>query len=969
VSESADELDAAVERFLELERSGSPPSIDAFAREHPAIEERLRACLRLAAELRSSAPPRASDDLARIGEFEVVGEIGRGGMGVVYEARQAHPARRVAVKVLPRAAGADASRRQRFLREIEVTAQLRHPAIVPVLEAGEHDGLLYYAMPLLEGASLDREIARWRSDGTAVALANREALVAWLGRFVDVARALHHAHGHGVVHRDVKPSNLYLEASGRLSVLDFGLTRSLEADASALTSDPVGTPRYMSPEQIRGDEIDARTDQFSLAATLYEVLTLRSAFPGNDRESVFHAILARDPVPPRRLESRVPRDVQVILLAALEKDRARRYATLAEFADDLQRFIDYEPIRARPLGPFGRLARVAARNKVAAGSLALAAATAAILPIRASLLAAERERSLVARELDLAGTARTELARLRSKHDEVEARRRQLAREIPTWASLAAKAPLLEVDRELETTARAEEQAFRDSLARCLAALRIDPDNAQARSSIAETAFDELRAAEARHDPERARSLEPLVLAYDDGRFAAQLHGRGSVSIASDPPGAKVLLYRFADKERLRLPIPVRADGSLDEALLERADVRGPWRRLVVEFANAACEPLRAGDAVLSVCGSPAIDAAVLLEHLRRPHWNRPDELHRLEVLRDGLSLTIDLPPDSQAGLEGRIEAREVFALARDSVIRQSETPIESLELPTGSYLALVESSGLSTRLPFEIRRDARLELTVDLARANALGPEFVHVAAGPAPIGGDLRALSPFEGEVADVPEFFVQRREVTFGEYFEFIRALEESAPDEARARAPRQGPPNTPAWNPLWKAGAGGRITPALPTGLDERWSVVGISFDDAEAYCRWRTEQASNRAFVYGLPTEIEWEKAARGVDGRAFPWGDEFEWTFARLGRSSPTSGLLPGGLYPTDVSVYGALDLTGNVREWCAGPEDAPKRVLRGGAWGILVENDAHAASRANERARDFVDTGSGFRMVARPAN
>jgi formylglycine-generating enzyme required for sulfatase activity len=968
VNESSDELHAAIERFLELENSGAMPAIDAFARAHPRVESRLRACLRLAAELRPRPMPPAVEGLTRIGAFEVLRELGRGGMGVVYEARQLHPARRVAIKVLPRGSNADESRRTRFLREIEVTAQLRHPAIVPVLEAGEHEGLLYYAMPLLEGASLDREIARWRTTGICAPLADREALVAWLRRFVDVARALDHAHHHRIVHRDIKPSNLFLEDSGRLSVLDFGLTRSLEAGASSLTGDPVGTPRYMSPEQIRGDDVDARTDEFSLAATLYEVLTLESAFPGDDRESVFHAILARDPRPPRQIEPRVPRDVQVILLAALEKERSKRYATLAAFADDLQRFIDYEPIRARPLGPLGRLGRVAGRNKVAAASLAASALLAVALPLRSSLRAAEHERTLVARELELAAAARATLEHLRTRRIALEVRRRELVERIPTWASLAEKAPLLEVDRELESTLRAEEQAFRDALARCLAALRIDSDNAAARAAIAQTAFDELRAAEARRDTSRARSLEPLILAHDDGSLAAQLRGRGRVSIASEPAGARVDLYRFEDKERLRLPIAVRDDGRIDAESLQRADVRGPWRTLVLERVAAACEPLRAGDEVVSICGAPPLDAAVLVEHWRRPHWHRADELHRLEVLRDRRMLTCDLQTNPRADLGGRIVTRDPFAFAPPTEAHRRTTPLVDVELAAGSYVAQVERDGLTVRLPFEIHRDAHLELSVDLARANALGPDFAHVPAGPASIGGDLRALSPFEHQRVDVSEFFVQRREITFAEYFEFVRALEETAPEEARRRAPRQGPPDTPAWNPLWKKDASGRIAPALPTGVDLRWSAVGISFDDAEAYCRWRNSIAASADFVFGLPTEVEWEKAARGVDGRAFPWGDEFEWTFARLGLSSPTSGLLAGGMYPTDVSVYGIHDLCGNVREWCAGPEDVPKRVLRGGAWGILVENDAHAASRANERARDFVDTGSGFRLVARPA-
>jgi serine/threonine-protein kinase len=283
-----------------------------------------------------------------------------------------------------------------------------------------------------------------------------------------------------------------------------------------------------------------------------------------------------------------------------------------------------------------------------------------------------------------------------------------------------------------------------------------------------------------------------------------------------------------------------------------------------------------------------------------------------------------------------------------------------------GSYLAILEREGFPpVRAPFEIARLEDEVLRIPLFDAAEIGDGFVYVPAGKAILGGDPRALAPLPLREVFVDGFFMQRREVSFREYFTYLRELEETHPEEAQSRGPRDAQGVGTGTTRYWQLDESGRIEPRLPRGADLEFSVIGVSYDDARAYCRW-LESRSAGAHAFDLPTEEEWERASRGADGRLFTWGDSFEWTFARLGLSAEISGLLPSGLYPTDESVYGILDLNGNVREWCLGSEREPWRILRGGAWGLRVEEDCHLASRANKREPAFVDTGSGFRVVKR---
>jgi WD40 repeat protein/serine/threonine protein kinase len=335
----------------------------------------------------------------QLGDYQILREIGRGGMGIVYEAEQLSMRRKVALKILPLAAMLDPKRLERFHNEVRAAAALDHPHCVPIYAVGEERGVHYYAMKLIRGQSLARVIEELRNrdaladrptmrsstppstNGHAAGLSSRDMAETtraletngangsviqtlsmsrssrkrdYFRRIAELvsqaADALHHAHEQGVVHRDIKPGNLLLDSTGKLWVTDFGLAR-IEADAGlTMTGDFLGTLCYMAPEQATGKRplMDHRVDVYSLGCTFYELLTLQPAFGGSDRAALLNKIASENPIPPRRIDPSIPVDLETIISTAMEKDPVDRYATAEELAADLRRFLENQPIRAEP---------------------------------------------------------------------------------------------------------------------------------------------------------------------------------------------------------------------------------------------------------------------------------------------------------------------------------------------------------------------------------------------------------------------------------------------------------------------------------------------------------------------------------------------------------------------------------------------------------------------------------------------
>ncbi len=801
----------------------------------------------------STAVPKAGEP-RQVGRFILMREIGRGGYGSVWKAWQTDLNRFVALKFLR---SDDRDDVQRFVREARTAAGLNHPNIVSIYEVGEDDGSHFIAMEFIDGITLAR--AR---------LAPRDAAA----RVREAALAIEFAHTKGIIHRDLKPQNLMLDTAGRVCVMDFGLARSVKGGATLTTSGMVvGTPAYMPPEQALGQACDSRSDVYSLGATLYEMLTGMPPFKSDSVLDVFRQIAEREPAPPRHLVPALDRDLETIVLKAMEKQPERRYPGAGAFAEDLRRYLSGEPIVARPVGTVARAVKFARRRpaRAAAIAVALAAVTffagdafffhARVADIVARAKKAE-EAHHWAEARDLYGEARAltpghavaeecfhrcdrerdadersrrshalivEGMKAEEAHRAIDSRAvqardeaRRLSADIGPWEGPEKKAPLWTVQKSADDADAEIRRAYAETLAKYLSAVGADSANATARNALARFYLSEYERAESRGDSGSLVLAESLARFWDAPSVAGPLAREGTVSIESDPHGAVISAHRY---------------------------VAGPDRRLVEE----------------PVAWSPGT------------------------------------------------------------------------KLPGGSYLFVLRMPGYrDARVPVFVGRSTAFSEKIVLLKEDEIGAEFVYVPSGPFLMGGDAQAYSAVPRQVKRLDGFCIARFETTMEEYVAFLNDLiKTKGVAEARKRLPRTSPSG--GW--YWEIPDGAANT-SPPAGWARR-PVYGVSWFDAVAYAEWKSRKEGRD---YRLPTNEEWEKAARGADGRIFPWGDAFDWSFCKgsESREAKPAEQEAIGAFPKDASPYGVRDMAGSIREWCADwfDEKAQLKHMRSGSWG---DNDA----------------------------
>lgn len=1063
--------DRAFDEYVAAASRGEVPDVDDFCRRHNDTSGRLRRRIEgLRWMLRDDGAPEdggADDDalpFERLGEFKLVRKLGAGGMGLVFLATQESLGRHVALKILrPERVGSRTAER-RFEREVLAVARLQHPNIVTVHATGESSGVRWLAMEYVPGEGLDDRLERARRGGEPIGI--KDAL-RW-GR--QLADALHAAHESGVVHRDVKPSNVRLTEDGDAKLLDFGVAREIDAGASSLTEGFTGSPHYAAPEQIdatHGD-ISPATDVFALGVTLYEALVGVVPFESSSTGALFHRILTEEPPPPRSRAKALPRDVETVVLKALRKDPARRYVTAREMGEDLAALLEYRPISARPAGPIERAWGWLRRHRAVAAATAVVGAAAIVVGVThaletadlgrrhraaldeasaaadrgdfdAALAATARAEALdvdpdAARQVEGAITARRRAVRVRGALDDARAAldRYGAARDavrdlevdlVPLRTAWSARFVTedeerrrFEGERELESLARSSEEEF----FRCVEAARVastlEEGNRDADALLAALYAARYREAVAQGDRSEATLWSEHVRRHDEaGRYAALLDPQGRVVCTVTPAKARVWLFRMQPQDEVRpggaprlVPVPYGVDapavlpGDPVLAVVDGNGALSPTDLVVLIdgypaastiWITASDDPrLQPGDVLRSVDGTPVGDIRTA-QATRLIARRNEGATTRVVVERSGAPLEVDvaawgtraveladgaerlrlLPCVAVVARGGRRVTEKIDAGVLAHATAAPLVPSDAALLPdggrdgfpAGSWIALISADGHEPlRVPFLVEANQTTRLEARLVPTGTTPRGFIRIPAGPLPCGGDPEAQNAWPDLVRHVDEFLIARYPVTAAEYQEF---LNDAAILPRIASSPEPiGYPRSPqnfATGGFWSRDEDGEYLVPAP---ERRWPIYGITRRDARQFTLWKSVRAAaaGERFRYTLPTEEQWERAARGVDRRKFAHGDVFVPRWIDSMWDAETPDIDPVGACPIDESPFGLHDVTGGVFEWCDDTLENGLVPLRSCGWSNAFPPFYRLATRV-EATDDWSNASTGMRLVA----
>ncbi|MCX8043545.1 MAG: bifunctional serine/threonine-protein kinase/formylglycine-generating enzyme family protein [Desulfobacterota bacterium] len=890
-------------------------------------------------------------------------ELGRGGMGAVFSTVDQDVRRKVAMKVMLPTAARSPAHIKRFLEEAQITGQLEHPNIVPVHEIGiDEESKIYFTMKLVRGENLESIVEKIASGDTAYA--QKYSLGVLLQIFMKVCDAIAYAHSKGVLHRDLKPENIMVGDFGEVLVMDWGLAKVLgrediyTADARTAESDAasalhtiegqvMGTPSYMSPEQAQGkiSELDERSDIFSLGGILYKILTHHAPYKGKHAREALEKARKRLLQPPdlRAPQNAIPPELTAICMKAMAREKHERYATAEELKNDIQRYLDGRSVSAKRDNLLVMAKKWVLRNKVAA--MGIAGAVCALIIGICGAVIYEHQRTL------------------------------------QTIEQLLARGDQFQAAGDYE---QAEETYF--------SVLGLDVTNARARQAIAQVSGKALAMKNRRQAQEKLKDVDALTaqaaavgeeikrLISEVSQYKMRIKGHEDFSIKKPLWDAERALLA---KQNEHLSIEGRIISKYTEILsldsenpqaraalakiyyekfrdAEQANSTGDmayYRELVFAFDDGTYRALLEKEGILILTTVPPAEHYVLFRYVEGPDRRLVPAPFSPEAYRTKGSAAPDAGIDPSFKIENTgfvpvstlLSAREFNTLTRaDEVL-----------LPKGSYLIIARRQGyVDARIPFTIRNGEKTELReIRLLTPAEIPPGFVYIPAGTAILGGDERAPYAAPRTVKNISGFLISRHEVTVKEYLAFINDLEARIPGSSEPYLPRRSVASDFYWQKIGTA-----YQPSFP--LD--WPVLGISWDDASAYCKWLKSSTGGR-WDFRLPTDEEWEKAARGVDGRLFPWGNVFDFRFCCMvdSRQGLREGPDPVGSFALDESAYGVQDMAGNVSEWVQTFFDETKniRISRGAAWSYGDEHFARCAGR-NGASPSMVAPFRGFRIA-----
>jgi serine/threonine protein kinase/formylglycine-generating enzyme required for sulfatase activity len=1033
--------------YLNRRSRGETVDLDSFCAERPDIALGLRLLNSLHEHGGSTLQRGASEVLrgeellspflaggidrlgpgACVGPYRIIESIGSGGMGAVFLAEQERPVRRrVALKVIK--LGMDTREVvARFEAERQALAIMDHPNIATVLDAGAtEEGRPYFVMEHVAGVPLNAYC-----DQHQLSTERRLAL------FLQVAEGIQHAHQKGIIHRDLKPSNVLVAERGgepAPKIIDFGIAKAVNQRLTESTlftevGQIIGTPEYMSPEQaeMRDLDLDTRTDIYALGVLLYELLTGTLPFDSKRlRQGGYAAIqrIIREEEPlkpstrlnrrgeeavdlarkrhtdPRALVRQIRGDLDWIIMKAMAKDRARRYASASEFAADIRRHLRHEPVLAGPPGAAYRVQKFIRRQRV---KLAVAAAVTLLLAGISAMTWRITQNAHRDQQLGIGGGHLRQGLALAQEYRELRDGLPALERR---WKEAAAKRPLWEPvwEREDEITAwRDYEGQKRDVEARFLEAVPAMNkawETAPPGSSVKEEARGALEALymERFREGERLGEIrltsghfKALVQSLDLGTYREELEGGGRVFLESVPSGAEVYCFRYEEHEQHLVPIPFSpARGGQDSA----AGLAGKPFLEVEKVWDPSRSPFQTGDRLLNLSGQPVFltgDVARLLKAVAAGA-SIPARVARGGEAKD----LVWVPFPEQAPAAGDFSFREHLGFtfagypldfpAGCRVGKTAAAPLQ-VELPRGSYLFVFRLEGYrDTRFPVAVPWQ-REPVRVRLRKEDEIPPGFVLIPGGTFPCGGDRGAFQSLEAEDARLDDFFIGRFEVTSGEYLEFVNdpeVLKRIDTDDGEAppfteevkRELELVYPDRPDRRRVW-------LIPKKPTGglrLERQpqagwslpaesnwqpgWPMPDVTHLASIEYAAWRTRKEQG-PWRYRLPTDLEWEKAARGADRRIHVWGNYMVWSFCwSLDRPEKSPAVV--GVSPLDESVFGVRDLAGSIQEHTSGKpvERFRYRSLRGGGWNNIDEFYYRVATR-NSYYPERSSTQNGFRLVA----